>query len=83
MTQWLIEPDQLIFVTPGGTPCETACSTGAPSCRRNAALPPEKHGLRFYDLRHTDASLSLAVSPNLHVVKERLGHNNVRTTIDT
>jgi hypothetical protein len=29
------------------------------------------------------ASLSLAVSPNLHVVKERLGHKDIRMRINT
>jgi integrase len=39
--------------------------------------------LRWHDLRHTAASLSLAVTPNLHLVKERLGHEDIRTTINT
>ena len=39
--------------------------------------------MRFHDLRHTCASLSLAVAPNLHAVKERLGHEDIRTTINT
>jgi len=42
-----------------------------------------RRGLRWHDLRHTCASLSLAVSPNLHVVKERLGHKDIRMTINT
>jgi len=29
------------------------------------------------------ASLSLAVTPSLHLVKERLGHEDIRTTINT
>lgn len=48
-----------------------------------AALPERLHALRFHDLRHTCASLSLAVAPNLHVVKERLGHKDIRMTINT
>lgn len=47
-----------------------------------AALPERLHGLRWHDLRHTCASLSLAVAPNLHIVKERLGHEDIRTTIN-
>jgi integrase len=35
-----------------------------------------------HDLRHTCAALSLAASPSLHVVKERLGHKGIRTTIN-
>jgi integrase len=53
-----------------------------PKKRRKAALPKELHALRWHDLRHTAASLSLAVTPNLHVVKERLGHEDIRTTIN-
>jgi integrase len=48
-----------------------------------AALPDRLHGLRWHDLRHTCASLSLAApGGNLHVVKERLGHDDIRTTIN-
>lgn len=39
-----------------------------------AALLADKQALRWHDLRHTCASLSLAVAPNLHVVMLRLGH---------
>ena len=47
-----------------------------------AALPARLHGLRWHDLRHTCASLSLASTGSLHVVKERLGHDDIRTTIN-
>lgn len=48
-----------------------------------AALPARLHGLRWHDLRHTCASLSLAApGGNLHVVKERLSHDDIRTTIN-
>jgi hypothetical protein len=47
-----------------------------------AALPARLHGLRWHDLRHTCASLSLATTGSLHVVKERLGHDDIRTTIN-
>jgi integrase len=40
------------------------------------------HALRWHDLRHTCAALSLGVHPNLHMVKERLGHDDIRTTIN-
>jgi integrase len=48
-----------------------------------AVLPADKQTLRWHDLRHTCASLSLAVAPNLHLVKERLGHEDIRTTVST
>ena len=41
------------------------------------------HKLRWHDLRHTAAALSLAVEPNLLIVKERLGHGDIRTTVNT
>jgi integrase len=48
-------------------------------------LWPQGHrlnGLRFHDLRHTCASLSLAATGNLHVVKVRLGHEDIKTTVN-
>jgi integrase len=45
-------------------------------------LPPGKRRLRFHDLRHTCASLSLAIEPSLHIVKERLGHEDIGTTVN-
>jgi integrase len=76
--------DALIFTTPGGNPVRHGLfyrRVFRPAVKR--ALPPSKHALRWHDLRHTAASLSLAVSPNLHLVKERLGHEDIRTTINT
>jgi integrase len=40
------------------------------------------HRLRWHDLRHTCAALSLSIAPNLSVVKDRLGHDDIRTTIN-
>jgi len=45
-------------------------------------LPANKRKLRWHDLRHTAATLSLAANPNLALVKERLGHENIATTVD-
>jgi integrase len=53
-----------------------------PKKRRKAALPKPYHGLRWHDLRHTAAALSLAVSSNLAMVQARLGHEDIRTTIN-
>lgn len=39
--------------------------------------------IRFHDLRHTHASLLLANGENVKVVSERLGHANIRITLDT
>jgi integrase len=46
------------------------------------ALPPAKHGLRFHDLRHTCASLSIAAGAHPTLIKVRLGHSSIQITID-
>lgn len=78
-----------IFTTPTGRPMRHNLfykRVFQPAVR--SALPhyadyKNRRGLRWHDLRHTCASLSLAVSPNLFLVKERLGHDDIRTTINT
>ena len=45
-----------------------------------AALPPELHGLRFHDLRHTAASLFIATGGQPKQVMERMGHSDINTT---
>lgn len=77
-------PDALIFTTPSGLPVRHGLfykRVFTPA--RAKALPADKQAFRWHDLRHTCASLSLAVAPNLHVVKERLGHEDIRTTVNT
>lgn len=39
--------------------------------------------IRFHDLRHTSATLLLSAGENPKVVSERLGHANIRITLDT
>ncbi|MGG4399306.1 tyrosine-type recombinase/integrase [Paenibacillus amylolyticus] len=39
--------------------------------------------IRFHDLRHTVASLMLAQNINPKIVKEILGHSDIRVTLDT
>ena len=46
---------------------------------RRAGLPD----IRFHDLRHTCATLMLAVGTNRKVVQETLVHANVSVTLDT
>jgi integrase len=95
-TQNPTDPDRLLFTSPDGHPVRHGNfyrrvfrptvvgdpDNEDPKKRRAPALPKELHGLRWHDLRHTAASLSLAVTGNLHVVKERLGHEDIRTTIN-
>lgn len=40
-------------------------------------------GFRFYDLRHTCATLLLLAGTHPKVVAERLGHSSIRQTLDT
>ncbi|MBV8165128.1 MAG: tyrosine-type recombinase/integrase, partial [Candidatus Eremiobacteraeota bacterium] len=35
--------------------------------------------IRFYDLRHTSATLALSIGYNVKVVSERLGHSSANT----
>jgi integrase len=51
-----------------------------PAVRR--ALPKEKHGLRFHDLRHTCASLLIAQGVHAKAIQERLGHSSIGITMD-
>lgn len=46
------------------------------------ALPQEKHGLRFHDLRHTCASLLISAGAHPKAIQEHLGHRNIQTTLD-
>lgn len=39
--------------------------------------------IRFHDLRHTVATLMLSRNINPKVVKEILGHSDIRVTLDT
>jgi integrase len=47
-----------------------------------AALPAEKHALRFHDLRHTCASLLIAAGAHPKAIQERLGHSTIQITMD-
>jgi integrase len=46
---------------------------------KDAALPV----VRFHDLRHSHATLLLTIDTNPKVVSERLGHSDVRLTLNT
>ncbi|MEH7445189.1 site-specific integrase [Bacillus sp. JJ1122] len=39
--------------------------------------------IRFHDLRHTHATLLLSQGVNVKVISERLGHSNIKVTLDT
>lgn len=46
------------------------------------ALPASKHGLRFHDLRHTCAALSIAAGAHPKLIAARLGHSTITITLD-
>lgn len=46
------------------------------------ALPERLHGLRFHDLRHTAAALSIAAGAHPKLISARLGHSSVQITLD-
>lgn len=46
------------------------------------ALPAAKHGLRFHDLRHTAAALSIAAGAHPKLIAARLGHSTITITLD-
>lgn len=78
------DPDRLVFTTTQGYPVRHNLfyrRVFKPTVR--TALPAHLHKFRFHDLRHTCAALSLsAPGGNLALVKERLGHENISTTVD-
>jgi integrase len=71
----------LVFPTRVGTPMSRhnlVARSFKPILKR-AGLPE----IRFHDLRHTCATLMLAVGANPKVAQETLGHANVTITLDT
>ena len=76
-------PDALIFPGPQGGPMRHKLFYRRhfqPAVR--AALPAEKHGLRFHDLRHTCASLLIAAGAHPKAIQVRLGHSDIRITMN-
>jgi integrase len=76
-------PDALVFRSPDGGPLRhhnMYVREFKPAVR--AALPTEKHGLRFHDLRHTCASLLIAAGAHPKAIQEHLGHKDIQTTFN-
>ena len=74
----LDRPVQVCGRLDGGIMLPTALSQRYRVIRAKAGLTA-----RFHDLRHTHASILLLNGVAIHVVKERLGHSRIQTTIDT
>ena len=76
------DPNPLLFTTPTGTPVrhnlwyKRVYHQAAKSTR--PADPP-----RFHDLRHTCAAWLIAAGAHPLQIKLRLGHESIRTTMDT
>jgi integrase len=79
-----IHPNALIFVMPGdGSPVRHSNLVRRyfkPAVQ--TALPPELHGLRWHDLRHTAAALAIQEGAHPKAIQARMGHSTIRTTLD-
>lgn len=77
------DPDRLLFTSPEGEPIrhDNFYKRHFKPARR-AALPAEKHGLRFHDLRHTCASMLIAEGAHPKAIQDHLGHKDIQTTFN-
>jgi integrase len=77
----LYEDHDLIFATSVGTPVnpENLVKRSFKPLLQKAGLPE----IRFYDLRHTCATLLLSKNVHPKYVQELLGHATIATTLDT
>lgn len=76
-----IGPDTLVFAAPHGGPLrhKNFYRRFFKPAAAAAGLP---QGLRFHDLRHTCASLLIALSAHPKAIQERLGHSTINVTLD-
>jgi len=72
--------EDYIFTSRAGTPLDRANALHRfhEVCKDNG-LPK----IRFYDLRHTHASLLIAEGVHAKKIAERLGHASIKLTMDT
>jgi integrase len=86
-------PDAYVFTMKGGAPLRHGLVYNryfrravAGYTRRGVKVPgalsPAKHGLRFHDLRHTCAALSIAAGAHPKLIASRLGHSTIQITLD-
>jgi integrase len=75
------ENHDMVFATREGTPLmiQNVRTRHFKPILKRAGLD---ESIRLYDLRHTCATLLLAIGENPKVVSERLGHANVSITLD-
>lgn len=76
----IYEDNNLVVCTKFGTPVNPRNLLRVfYSLMKKAKVPK----IRFHDLRHTVATLMLSQSVNPKIVKEILGHSDIRVTLDT
>jgi integrase len=84
-------PDDFVFRMKGGGPLRHGlvynryfrrAIVGDPEKGIEGALPARLHGLRFHDLRHTCAALSIAAGAHPKLIAQRLGHSSITITLD-
>jgi integrase len=76
----MYEDNNLVVCTKFGTPVNPRNLLRVfYSLMKEARVPK----IRFHDLRHTVATLMLSQSVNPKIVKEILGHSDIRVTLDT
>jgi integrase len=76
-------PDDLVFVGVMGGPVRQELFYRRhfkPAVK--AALPPEKHRLRFHDLRHTCVAFLIDAKRHPKEIQEQLGHSSIEVTMD-
>ncbi|MDR4148582.1 site-specific integrase [Bacillus thuringiensis] len=74
------QDNDLVMCTPFGTPINPANVRRSLNALIQKAAVPK---ICFHDLRHTHATLLLAKGVNVKVISERLGHSNIKITLDT
>ena len=76
------EDHDLVFPASNGVPLDSRnlVRRHLKPILKKAGLP---ESVRFYDLRHTCASILLASGENVKTVSERLGHAGIQLTLDT
>jgi integrase len=75
-------PDSSIFTTPTGEPVRHNLFYKREFAPVVASALPDR-SLRFHDLRHTCAAWLIAAGAHPLQIKLRLGHKEIRTTMDT
>ena len=74
------DPDHLLFATSNGTPLDP--KNIVDRVFRKALERAELRRIRWYDLRHTYASLQLAAGANIKYLSQQMGHASVQITLD-